>query len=396
MVGGLRDLTQEQALKEQIARSLRLESIGQLTGGIAHDFNNLLTVILGNSELLGEILEGKGKPQHLAQMIQSAAQRGAELTSRLLAFARRQDLEPEPTDIRNLVNQMRPLLRRTVPANVSINLIHASDLWLADIDPGQLESALLNLALNARDAMAEGGSLLIETANFELDETLVTAFCEISAGQYVQIAVTDNGEGIEKKNLGRLFEPFFTTKSTDKGTGLGLAMVYGFIKQSKGHIKVYSEPGEGTTIRMYLPRSGADSASTTAAFESDEMLPGTERVLVVEDDDLVLQHARRVLQMLGYQVEVARNEDQALGLLAGPDRFDLLFTDVIMPGSLKGPELAVEARRLQPGLRVLYTSGYTDNAVFERGQLDSTVHLLQKPYRRTDLARKMREAIDSD
>ncbi len=396
MVGGLRDLTQEYALKEQIARSQRLESIGQLTGGIAHDFNNLLTVILGNSELLGELLEGDDKTIHLAQMIQSAAQRGAELTCRLLAFARRQDLDPEPTDIRRLVNDMRPLLRRSVPANVTVRMTHASDLWLADIDPGQLESALLNLVLNARDAMPDGGALLIETANFELGESFADAFFEISAGQYVQISVTDNGQGIEQKYMGRLFEPFFTTKAKDRGTGLGLPMVYGFIKQSRGHIQVYSEPGEGTTVRMYLPRSGAARAVAATAFEPDLLLLGNERILVVEDDELVLQHVQRVLQMLGYQVESARNADHALTWLEDHDRFDLLFTDVIMPGALKGPDLAIEARRLQPGLRVLFTSGYTENAVLERGQLDTTVHLLQKPYRRRDLARKIREALDSD
>ena len=389
------DITGQLELEAQLRQAQRLESIGQLTGGVAHDFNNLLTVILGNAELLIEQLVDETDLKTLAELTQAAARRGAELTNRLLAFARRQALEPESTDIVALVEEMQPLLRRSIPEHIDIKTIHAPDLWRAEIDPGQLESALLNLALNARDAMPKGGRLTIETANLAIDEDYADNQVDLAPGDYVLIIVSDTGEGIPGTHLDRLFEPFFTTKAKGKGTGLGLAMVYGFVKQSAGHIKVYSEPGEGTTIRIFLPRSLQAAASVKRAGEPADTLGGNERILVVEDDDLVRDHAERLLNNLGYQVRVAVNGDQALTMLEQDDAIDLLFTDVIMPGKLNGPALVREALRLRPGLKVLYTSGYTENAIVHHGRLDEGVLLLSKPYRRLDLAYKVREALEN-
>ncbi|MDT8397948.1 MAG: PAS domain S-box protein [Pseudomonadales bacterium] len=397
MVGGLKDITQRLELEGQLRQSQRLEAVGQLTGGVAHDFNNLLTVIMGNAELLHEQLEDKINLQSLAKMIGVAAQRGADLTQHLLAFARRQALEPKIVDIRQLVQDMHSLFLRTLGEDIDIKLHLATDAWPVLIDPAQLESALLNLCLNARDAMPEGGLLTIETLNLELDEDYSDQYADISSGSYLVLAVSDTGSGIPSEYLGRVFEPFFTTKEKGKGTGLGLSTVFGFIKQSRGHMNIYSEPGQGTTVRIYLPRV-ADMGEELHQVEavSTEIQGGHENVLLVEDDALVRQYACEQLQALGYRVILAENGRAALAIIQTRDDIDLLFTDVVMPGGLSGRELAEQAVQLRPGLKVLYTSGYTENSIVHNGRLDRGVQLLGKPYLRTTLAAKVRETLDGN
>ena len=386
------DVTDRIALEEQLQKSQRLESVGQLTGGIAHDFNNLLTVILGNAELLSERLAPDPHLQPLAEMIGSAAQRGAELTQRLLAFARRQALEPEAVEVNQLITTMDGLLRRTLGEHIEIEMVRGAGLWPALVDPAQIESALLNLCLNARDAMVQGGRLTIETTNTHLSPDYANQHSEVVPGQYVMVAVSDTGLGIAPENLERVFEPFFTTKATGKGTGLGLSMVYGFVKQSGGHIKIYSELGQGTTLKMYLPRFWGDTEPQPPQADR-AIVGGSELILLVEDEDLVRRYAHDQLVNLGYRVLVATNGPTALILLRQRDDIDLLFTDVVMPGGMSGRELAYLARRFRPELKVLYTSGYTENAIVHHGRLDPGVQLLSKPYSRAELAQKIRAAL---
>ncbi len=393
MVGGVSNVTERLRLEAELRQVGRLESLGQLTGGVAHDFNNLLTVILGNAELLSEVLPEGGEPQRLARMVGAAAQRGAELTQRLLAFARKQALAPKVVDVNQLVAGMDALLRRSLGEHIAIEWVRGAGLWPALVDPGQLENALLNLALNARDAMPQGGKLTIETANAHLDEDYAARHAELQPGQYAMVAVSDTGVGIEPAHLAQVFEPFFTTKGKGKGTGLGLAMVYGFVKQSQGHVAIYSEPGRGTTVKLYLPRPGAGEAAAEAE-PAGAMLAGQgELVLLVEDDALVRQYAGEQLRALGYRVLEAADGPQALEQLRRHAQVALLFTDVVMPGGMSGRELAQAARALRPGLPVLYTSGYTENAIVHHGRLDPGVLLLGKPYRRHELARKLLEAL---
>jgi PAS domain S-box-containing protein len=387
-----RDITAERAAEEQLRQSQRLESVGQLTGGIAHDFNNLLTVIIGNAETLSERLAGDRALHPLAETIASAALRGSRLTQRLLAFARRQTLDPRPADLNKLLADMEPLLARTLGEDVEIKLTRAAGLWTAMVDTAQLENALLNLCINARDAMPDGGRLTIETANTRIGDDDADSQGDLKPGQYVMLAVSDSGTGIEPEHLARVFDPFFTTKEHGKGTGLGLAMVYGFVKQSGGHAKIYSEPGEGTIVKLFLPRTR--SAVQHEPVSGDEFAGGGETVLLVEDDDLVRNHARDQLIRLGYRVIEASNGADALDILRQGGPLDLLFTDVVMPGGIGGGELAQRAREMKPGLKVLYTSGYTENSIVNRGRLDPGVKLLSKPYRLADLARQVRRAID--
>ncbi|WP_121969912.1 PAS domain S-box protein [Leptolyngbya sp. BC1307] len=386
------DVSDRIVLEEQLQQSQRLESVGQLTGGIAHDFNNLLTVILGNAELLSEMLKSDPKLQPLAEMIGSAAQRGADLTQRLLAFARRQALDPEAVEVNQLIATMDGLLRRTLGEHIEIEIVRGAGLWPALVDPAQIESALLNLCLNARDAMVQGGRLTIETANTRLSQDYADQHVEVVPGQYVMVAVSDTGLGIAPENLERVFEPFFTTKETGKGTGLGLSMVYGFVKQSGGHIKLYSELGQGTTIKMYLPRFWGDTEPQPRQVDRS-VVGGSELILLVEDDELVRRYAHDQLVNLGYRVLVATNGPTALILLRQRDDIDLLFTDVVMPGGMSGRELAYLARRFRPGLNVLYTSGYTEDAIVHHGRLDPGVQLLSKPYSRAELSQKIRDAL---
>ena len=388
----VRDLTEKIAAEESLRQAQKMETIGQLTGGIAHDFNNILTVITGTIEILAEgVAEDPGLAA-IARMIDEAAMRGAELTQRLLAFARRQPLQPRTTDVNSLIVDAAKLLRPTLGEHVEIESVFEDDAWPALVDPSQLTTALINLALNARDAMPDGGKLVLETGNVQLDESYAHMHDEVMPGPYVMIAVSDTGHGIPAAIRDKVFDPFFTTKGTGKGTGLGLSMVYGFVKQSNGHIKIYSEEGHGTTIKIYLPRAG-EQADAVAAQTAVALEVGTETILVVEDDPLVRTYVATQLGSLGYTTLTAANADEALQHLDRGTSFDLLFTDVIMPGSINGRQLADEARRLRPSLRVLYTSGYTENAIVHHGRLDPGVLLLAKPYRKADLARMVRVAL---
>ena len=389
-----RDITGQRLLAEQMIQAQKLESLGRLTGGVAHDFNNLLTVILGNAELLVEQSAPTSTQHMLSEMIFGAAQRGADMTQRLLAFSRKQALEPLPSDLNVLVSNMDQLLRHTLGGQVDIQMVRAPGLWTTLVDPGQLESGLLNLAINARDAMPDGGRLTIETANAELDDAYAARHSDVMPGQYVMLAVSDTGSGIAPEVLARVFEPFFTTKQMGKGTGLGLAMVYGFVKQSKGHIAIYSEPGRGTTVKVYLPRlNGAEAVAAPAT--TPELVHGgaNQLILLAEDDAMVRAFARGQLQELGYRVIEAASGPLALDLLRAHDDVDLLLTDVVMPGGMTGRQLADAARALRPALPVLYTSGYTENAIVHHGRLDPGVILLSKPYRRADLAQKVAFAL---
>lgn len=380
-------------LNVRLQKSQRMEAIGQLTGGIAHDFNNLLLVVSGSAEMLLEGAAGDPDQIQLIQSITKAARRGGALTQRLLAFAGKQALDPKPVDLNRLVAGLDPMLRRTLGEHIQIELIRAGGLWPALVDQSQLENALLNLCLNARDAMPGGGRLTIETANVRLDGEYATRTGDIPPGQYVMLAVSDTGEGIAPEHLQRVFEPFFTTKETGKGTGLGLSMVYGFVKQSAGHVAIYSEHQQGTSVKLYLPR--ASGAATVAALADDEdaMVGGSATVLLVEDDDAVRHVALTSLRSLGYTVIEASDGPSAMSLLEQRDDVDLLFTDIVMPGGMNGRALADAARRLHPDLRVLYTSGYTENAIVHQGRLDEGALLLSKPYRRIDLDRAVRAAL---
>ena len=350
------DVTEQKKIEAQLAQAQRIESLGQLTGGIAHDFNNLLTSILLNADVLAGAL-GDDKLRPLAEAMRVAAERGAELTRQLLAFGRRQMLEPRPTDLRELLTGMEGLMRRTIGEHIRIEFHNAAGLWFATIDPGQLEHAMLNLVLNARDAMPDGGRLTIETANcvFDADQ----AWPEINPGQYVMIAVGDSGVGMTPDALARAFEPFFTTKDVGKGTGLGPSMVYGFVKQSGGHARIQSEVGSGTVVRLYLPRAIVAEAAASAAPQTGTELPsGKETILFVEDDPMVRQYTGQHIVGLGYNVITAENAVEALALVESGAAPDLLFTDVVMPGGMNGRQLALKLRQRWPNLRVLYTSGY--------------------------------------
>lgn len=390
MFAFMRDLSEQKEMEARLRQSQRLEAIGQLTGGVAHDFNNLLTVILGNAETLVDRLSDDQRSRLLAEMTRTAAERGADLTNRLLAFARRQPLEPQTCNINTLVARMDGLIRRMLDEDIEIEAVRGAGLWSAMVDPSQLEAAILNLSVNARDAMPNGGRLTIETANAHIDESYAEQHVEVKAGQYVLLSVSDNGQGMPLDVATRAFEPFFTTKAVGKGSGLGLSMVYGFVKQSGGHVKIYSEVGQGTNIKIYLPRSEAAAVETPASRRSADDQRGNELILLVEDNDLVRSYVDEQLKSLGYRVIAVDNGPAALEVLQSGEPIDLLFTDVVMPGGLNGRQLAEEAHKLIPDLKVLFTSGYTENAIVHHGRLDRGVHLLSKPYRRQELAAKVR------
>jgi PAS domain S-box-containing protein len=394
-----RDITErrqaEVALQQAQAtmiRSQKLEAIGQLTGGVAHDFNNLLQVISGSLQLLSKDIAGNARAEMRVQSALAGVARGSKLASQLLAFARRQPLEPRVVNAGRLIKGMDEMLRRALGGEIEVETVIAGGLWNSLVDPDQLENAVLNLAINARDAMNGDGRLTIEASNAFLDDEYVRQHDELSAGQYVMIAVTDTGTGIPPDILERVYEPFFTTKAEDKGTGLGLAMVYGFLKQSGGHVKIYSEVGAGTTVKLYLPREIA-SEDTPVAAPSGEIQGGEETVLVVEDDDEVREVAVSMLIELGYRVVKARDAASALVVVDSGIPIDLIFTDVMMPGTLRSPELARKAKERLPDVAVLFTSGYTQNAIVHGGRLDPGVELLAKPYTREALARKIRHVL---
>jgi PAS domain S-box-containing protein len=387
-----RDLTDKIAAEERIRHAEKMEAVGQLTGGVAHDFNNILTVITGTIEILADAVAKQPQLAAITKMIDEAAGRGAELTQHLLAFARKQPLQPREIDINSLIIDTGKLLRPTLGEQIHIELVFEDESCVAIVDPTQLTTALLNLALNARDAMSGGGKLIVETGAAYLDEVYASVN-DVPPGRYVLIAVSDTGTGIPANMLARVFDPFFTSKGPGKGTGLGLSMVYGFIKQSAGHIKIYSEEGHGTTIKMYLP------PGKTPTTIGDGVTPATgegghETILVVEDDRLVREYVLAQLDSLGYVTLQAANAEEALAIVATGQPFDLLFTDVIMPGKMNGRQLADELLKTRPDLSVVYTSGYTENAIIHHGRLDSGVLLLAKPYRKSDLARIIRKALN--
>jgi PAS domain S-box-containing protein len=394
-VGIIHDLTGRKRTEEQLIQAQKMEAVGQLSGGIAHDFNNLLTVIVGNAEYLGEQLTSREDLKRIADDICSAGERGAELTQRLLAFSRKQTLRPVETECNRLLDSMHKLLRRTMREDIEIVTDFDPDLQVAFADPAQLESAILNLALNAQDAMGSGGRLSITTANASLDNQDHNLHPEVRSNDYVLIAVTDNGEGMSKPVLDRVFEPFFTTKDVGKGSGLGLSMVYGFAKQSNGHVSIYSEPGLGTTVRMYLPALPAKAKEVALPSRADvEISPsGAETIFIVEDDPFVRSYAVMSLRSLGYRVTAAVDGNDALQQLGTGMHVDLLFTDIVMPGGINGWELAELARKVRPELRVLLTSGYALETLNAHGHLRDGSAILPKPYRKAELARRLREAL---
>ena len=402
-----RELEAENEARKRAEASLRqaqkMEAVGQLTGGVAHDFNNLLTIVLGGLDIIGRQLSVLGVSPEADRIARGrdiaveGAKRAATLISRLLAFSRLQPLDPKPFDVNKLIAATGELLHRTLGEHIALETVLSAGLWRLHADANQLENSLLNLALNARDAMVSGGKLTIETANCYLDEAYVTDLPEpVEPGQYVMIAVTDTGVGMDKTALQRAFEPFFTTKGVGNGTGLGLSQVYGFVRQSSGHVRVYSEIGEGTTVKIYLPRHfGADddSAMQVPAPVSPRAL-GDELILLAEDDDALRSYTAQILAELGYRVLQAADGRAAIGILKTRDDVALLFTDVVMPGGVNGRELADEAQGLHPGLKVLFTTGYTRNAIVHHGRLDPGVNLIGKPYSFDELAVKVRSVLD--
>jgi two-component system NtrC family sensor kinase len=401
-------LQKEVARRERTELALRqsqkMEAVGRLTGGIAHDFNNLLTAILGNVDLaLRRVPEGDERLKRTLNSARQASQRAATLIQRLLAYSRQHPLEEKAVDLNRLVQGMSELLRRSIGESVTVETVLAGGLWKTAIDPNQLENAILNLAINARDAMPEGGKLTIETANTYLDEAYSAAQAgEVEPGQYVMLAITDSGTGMTKEVIERAFEPFFTTKPSGVGTGLGLSMVYGFIKQSGGHIKIYSELDEGTTIKLYLPRLTDETSiepwnpPETHSAPGPDAEPLKETILLVEDDEEVNRFATEVLREEGYDVISTHEGPSALRLLDANPQIRMLFTDVVLPGGMNGRQIADEAVRRRPELKVLFATGYTRNAIIHQGRLDADVELLTKPFTPDDLVKKVRQILDAD
>ena len=390
------EIVERERAQDKLRESQKLEAIGQLTGGIAHDFNNLLTVVVSNLDILCESIETDAEQRELFDAALRSALRGAELTKRLLAFGRRQSLEPKVIDINARLPDMVLMLKRTLGEQLRISAALGKELWPVYADASQIEDALLNLSINARDAMPNGGELVIETANARLDEAYAAQNAEVKTGEYVMLSVHDTGTGMPPEVIARAMEPFFTTKEQGKGTGLGLSMIYGFAKQSGGHLKIYSEVGFGTTVKLYLPRAQASEAiEAEAPSTTRQAMPtGSESILLVEDNDDVRQAARRQLADLGYRVRIATNGPAALAVLESGDCFDLLFSDVVMPGGMTGYDLAIAARRLQPRLKVLFATGYA-KAPPAGDALGTRIPVLRKPYRKQELAHRVRETLDA-
>ncbi len=392
------DMTKRNQAEAVLREAQKMQAIGQLTGGIAHDFNNLLTVILGNLEVVQKKLPVNHFLQSRIGRAIWASQRGAALTAQLLAFARKQPLTPRPLDLGSIVPELVPLLQRTLGAPIEVRFVGAAGLWLAMADAAQLENALLNLALNARDAMPGGGRLTLELANKVIDADYARTHVEVAPGDYVMLAVSDTGHGMTPAVASRAFEPFYTTKPDGKGTGLGLAMVFGFVKQSKGHIKLYSEPGEGTSVKVYLPRTIGDQAAAPVRMSPPvRLVHGEATVLVVEDEPGVREIAVSILRDYGYHVYEAADGDEALRIFdSHASEIDLLLSDVVLPGTLRGRDIAERARALQPQIKVLFMSGYTENSIVHHGRLDDGVQLIGKPFKREQLAAKVAEVFGAD
>jgi PAS domain S-box-containing protein len=382
--------------RQALFQSQKMEAVGQLTGGLAHDFNNLLTVIMGGVDAIARSkLTDTARINRALDMTRQATERAANLTARLLAFSRRQPLQPTPTDLNTLVRDMTELLHRTLGETIEIEGVLSSRLWTADIDQNQLENAVLNLAVNARDAMPSGGKLTIETANTYLGDSYAAVDAEVVPGQYVLLSVSDTGSGMAPEILSKVFEPFFTTKEVGRGTGLGLSMVYGFVKQSGGHVTIYSEVGQGTTVKLYLPRYfGPDTIAEAAETVESPGAADDEVVLVVEDNEAVRTFSVMTLTELGYEILEAPDAEHALAILESDRRIDLLFTDVVLPGK-SGRALAEAAARIRPKLKILYTTGYARNAIVHHGRLDAGVEFLPKPFTFDQLAKRVRDVLDA-
>lgn len=385
------DITEVQEAERKLQQAQKLDAIGQLTGGVAHDFNNMLTVITISMEVLMDDLKDRPDTLQWASLISHAADRCTELIQHLLAFARKQPLRPRNVDINTAILDIAKLLRPTLGEHIEIDSLLTREVATAHIDASQLASAIINMAINARDAMPDGGKLLIETRNVVLDEAYAEVNADVVPGPYVMLAVSDTGTGMSAAIRDQVFEPFFTTKNGSKGSGLGLSMVYGFVKQSGGHIKIYSEEGHGTTIRLYLPP--ASLVEDAAAPPVAQIVSGNETILIVEDDPLVRDFVVAQLRSLGYETIAAADGVEALAHVKRGAAFDLLFTDVILPGGMNGRELSEEVMKRRPGTKLLYTSGYTDSAIIHHGRLDEGVLLLSKPYRKSQLALMVRKAL---
>ena len=399
------NLTLEQAVAERteqlhrneeaLRQSQKMEAVGQLTGGIAHDFNNLLQIITGNLDTLQRNLPADaGRLLRAATNAMNGAKRAASLTQRLLAFSRRQPLDPKSLDVNVLVRGLSDLIYRTLGETISVETVLGAGIWQVEVDENELEASVLNLAVNARDAMEGGGRLTIETANARIDEAYVATHAEVSPGQYVVISVSDTGAGMDPATIAQAFEPFFTTKPIGKGTGLGLSQVYGFVKQSGGHVKIYSEVGQGTSVKIYLPRFSGPAVHDVAEDGPVPEGSASESILVVEDDDEVRTYSVESLRELGYRVLEAHDGPSALRLLERQPRIDLLFTDIVLPSGMTGAEVAAQAREVRPGLKVLFTTGYARNAIIHQGRLDKGVQLLTKPFTFIELAEKVRDVLD--
>ena len=379
--------------EEGLRQAQKMEAVGQLTGGVAHDFNNLLTIILGN---LGIAKRGvvEARAERALNNARIGAERAAQLTRRLLAFSRQQPLDPKTVDANKLIVSMSDLLNRSLGENIALETISGAGIWKIECDVSELESALLNLALNARDAMPDGGKLTIETSNAYLDDEYCRHHADLTPGQYVLIAVSDNGMGMSAETIERAFDPFFTTKETGKGTGLGLSQVYGFVKQSKGHVRIYSESGEGTTIKLYFPRHDGEETVMSADEQGDPERGRGETILIVEDDDGVREYASDILRDLNYQVIEAKDSASAMRLLEADRPFDLMLTDVVLPG-ISGRALADEVIRRRPGAKVIFMTGYSRNAIVHQGRLDRGTELISKPLTEATVARKIRQVLDA-
>jgi len=384
-----RDVTQRVETEAKLRQSQKMEAIGQLTGGMAHDFNNLLTVVLGSADTLVDSLTSKDHLRRIAESIRDAALRGATLVARLLAFARRQALAPETVNVNDLVSGLEDLLKRTIGENIHVEIRQGKSTGHANIDPVQMENAILNLALNARDAMPEGGRLVIETNSTYLGPE-VHPDSKVDDSEYVVVAVTDTGAGMSPEVVQRAFDPFFTTKPIGAGSGLGLSMVYGFVRQSGGQVRINSTVGEGTTVSMYLPAVPAHDVAANQYLEQDNSPLGHEKILLVEDDELVRAHLAETLASLGYQVVPCADGQEVLGIIKSGVQADLLLTDIILGGGINGHRVAEQIKELRPSMPVLYMSGYTENAIASDGLLDPGIHFISKPFRRHQIAAKLR------
>jgi signal transduction histidine kinase/CheY-like chemotaxis protein len=383
------------ALEDQLLQSQKMEAVGRLAGGVAHDFNNLLTVILGYNEMLRDRIRTDGEAMEYSDEILHAAERASALTNQLLAFSRRQVAVPRVVDLNEIVLGIDKMLRRIIGEDIQLEVSLSPELPSVKVDPSHIDQVIMNLAVNSRDAMPEGGRLTIETARVELTEDYATRHIGVEAGQYVMLAVSDTGSGMDEATRARLFEPFFTTKEKGKGTGLGLSIVYGIVKQNGGEIRVYSEPGRGTAMKLYLPAVMEAAESVAPAGESSAAGQATETILLVEDDPQVRSLTRTMLTSLGYRVLEAESADLALGITSGHEGpLDLLLTDIVM-ARMSGTDLARELKAARPGLRVLYMSGYTDGGVSNQGMLTAGTPFIQKPFTRATLSRTVREVLDA-